>query len=109
MTENLSTLTNFKINFADRQDLKIVEDAVIDLGVILPTSLSTIIRIKDQCQVSADRMKMSQEESFDFDSMMEEFEEYIREARQLVDRSKSLKESVSSTTQLVCSKSIYEC
>jgi hypothetical protein len=99
--ENLSPLKDYTINFGDRQDLKIVEDAAIDLEVILPTLLSTIIRIKEQCKKCCIQEQMTGEQKYEVERVSEEFDEYILEARTLVERAQVLKEKSKSTAKLV--------
>jgi hypothetical protein len=98
--ENLSPL-NFTINFGDRQELKILEDSIIDLEVILPTMLSTIIRIREQCKKCNETVSLEEDEKCFLEQVMEEFDEYVREAEMLVKRAKTLKETARSTAQLV--------
>lgn len=101
--ENLSPL-NFNINFGDRQALKILEDSIIDLGIILPSMLNTIKKIREQFKNSNARdaaMEKSKEENSFLEQVMEEFDEYIEEAGMLVQRAKSLKETAKSTARLV--------
>jgi hypothetical protein len=101
--ENLSPL-NFNINFGDRQALKILEDSIIDLGIILPLMLNTIKKIREQFKNSNARdigMEKSKEEDSFHEQVMEEFDEYIEETEMLVQRAKSLKETAKSTARLV--------
>ena len=98
--ENLSPL-NFTINFGDRQELKILEDSIIDLDVILPTMLSTILRIREQCKERNETVNRGEDEKCCLEQIMEEFDEYVREAEVLVKRAKTLKETARSTAQLV--------
>lgn len=96
---NLSPLTNFNINFADRQTLKILEDSVIDLQVILGTALSTIVRIREHCEKCY--AKYANIEDNFFEQIMDEFDEYCRETEIHVGRAKLLGERATSTAQLV--------
>jgi len=101
--ENLCPL-NFNINFGDRQALKILEDSIIDLGVILPSMLNTIKNIQQQFRNSNERDRFkedSREQKSIRDQVMEEFDEYIEEAQMLVQRANSLKETAKSTARLV--------
>jgi len=79
--------------------LKILEDSIIDLEVILPTMLSTIIRIREQCKRQT--VSLGEAEECFLEQIMEEFDEYVREAEVLVKRAKTLKETARSTAQLV--------
>lgn len=97
--DHLSPLLDFKINFMDRQTIKILEDSVIDLQVIFPTLLDNINGIRSQCQ------KWCQEhhsvDKCDCAQMIAEFNEHVREAEGNVKRADALREKAKSTTQLV--------
>jgi hypothetical protein len=99
--ENLSPLTDFTINFIDRQNLKILEDYVIDLQAILPTLLCNIIGIREQCRKWCDRHNGKRSFECDCDQILEEFDEYVKEVEGYVKRAEALKERAKSTTQLV--------
>ncbi len=94
--ENLSPLTDININFEDRQELKIVEDKVLDLQIILPTMLETIAGIEDQCR------RFSAAPCLE---ILGEFDEYVREVKMLIERAKTLKQMSKSTAQLVSQES----
>ena len=99
--ENLSPLTDFNINFADRQTLKILEDSVIDLQVILASMLKTITRIREHCRKCCAKVDLTAEEADNLQVILEEFDEYIKEAEIYVERGKALDEKAHSTAQLV--------
>ena len=99
--DNLSPLTDFHITFIDRQELKIIEDAVIDLQIILPTLSNTISRIKDEMRNWYGDSDMEKEERNNLEDVIDEFEEYFREAEMHNNRAKSLKERTDSTSRLV--------
>ncbi|TVY92063.1 hypothetical protein LAWI1_G003448, partial [Lachnellula willkommii] len=103
--ENLSPL-DFTINFGDRQELKIMEDSILDLDVILPTMLNTINRIQEQCEKHNKRV--GGDEKCHLEEILEEFDEYVREAEVLVQRAKILKETARSTAQLISDLLSYE-
>ncbi len=107
--ENLSPLTDFSINFVDRQNLKVLEDSVIDLQVILPTMLSTIIRLCDQCKKYCERHCKNGEGKCDCDQIIEAFDEYVKEVEMHVERAKALRERSKSTSQLVSFLDHVEC
>jgi hypothetical protein len=100
-TENLAPLTNIYITFADRQQLKTLQDDIHDLQVIMPTMLKTLKRVQAQFRVSYDRNTMSLAENMELDSTIEEFDEYINEAEMFVERAKDLEGRAKSTTKLV--------
>jgi hypothetical protein len=101
--ENLSPLTDFNINFEDRQELKIVEDQVLDLEVILPSMLDSIVGIQEQCNMFLSGIGMNEEEQDETRAVVQEFNEYIREVKRHIDRAKVLKERAKSTAELVVS------
>lgn len=101
MKENLAPLTDFNINFADRQELKNLEDEVLDLQVILSTMQKTIARIQNHCKKSCLSLKKTKSEEMQLEMIIDEFDEYIVEAEALLDRSKVLQRKSQSTSQLV--------
>ncbi|TVY44398.1 hypothetical protein LSUB1_G002055, partial [Lachnellula subtilissima] len=103
--ENLSPL-DITINFEDRQDLKIIEDSIIDLDVILPTMLNTIKRIREQCEKCNEGV--GDDERCYLEEILEELDEYVREAELLVQRANILKETARSTSQLISNLLSYE-
>jgi hypothetical protein len=99
--ENLSPLTDFNINFVDRQTLKVLEDTVIDLQIILFTMLSTVGRIREQCRKCCERYCNDKEKGCDCNHIIEEFDEYVKEVEIYVERSKNLRDMAKSTARLV--------
>ena len=47
----LSPLTDFEVNFIDRQRLKMIEDKVLDLVIIFESLANTLTGIKRQCDI----------------------------------------------------------
>lgn len=94
-------MTDFNVNFIDRQTLKILEDSIIDLQVILPTLLSTIIGIRDQCKKYCERHHGNKEFVCDCNQIIDEFDEHAGEAEGYVERAKALKARAKSSAQLV--------
>ena len=101
--ENLSPLTDFVINFEDRQELKILEDAVVDLEVIIPTLLRTVRGIRKQCEICSDEAIMTAEESIELEAIRDEFDQYIAELELCQERAAKLNGTAKSTAQLVSS------
>jgi hypothetical protein len=89
------------LNFEDRQELKIVEDQVLDLEVILPSMLDYIGRIQEQCKMFLSATEMNEQEQDETGAIIQELNEYIREAKLHIERAKILKERAKSTAQLV--------
>lgn len=106
--ENLSPLTDFKINFEDRQDLKIVEDQVLDLQIILPSMMDSICGIKGQLKIMRESNPTEQDEASEVDAILGEFDEYIREAKMHIQRAEILKQQSLSTSQLLSDLLSYE-
>jgi hypothetical protein len=96
--ENLSPLTGFNINFMDHQALKLLEDSITDLQVIMPTLLSTVIRIREQCQMCCNMDCSNRQEKCDCD---QQFDEYIKELGLYVIRADVLRDKAKCTVQLV--------
>ena len=94
-------MTDFNINFIDRQTLKLLEDSVIDLQIILSTSLSTIIRMRGQCKKCCERHCKKGEGKCDCDQIIEEFDEHVKEVEMHVGRARVLRERAKSIAQLV--------
>ncbi|CZR68126.1 uncharacterized protein PAC_18025 [Phialocephala subalpina] len=106
--ENLSPLIDFNINFEDRQELKIVEDSVLDLQAILPGMLCAIVAIQEQCKHHRHNSRITEEEKYDADAIIYEFDEYIREVRMHIERVKVLKDKAKSTAELLSDLLSYE-
>jgi hypothetical protein len=90
---------DLSIDIVDRQKLKLVDDSVIELQVILSTMLTTIIRIRKECRHSCKRYHSKR--VCDCKPIIEEFNEYFQEVKMYIERAKSLRESVISTIKLV--------
>ena len=107
-TETLSPLKDFIINFEDRQDLKVLEDSVVDLLVILPKFVQTIKDIKMHCMTCHSGVVMNDEDAAETQAILDEFDEYIREMEMYADQARALNTSAQATTQLVSGKSLNE-
>ena len=59
------------------------------------------MRIREQCKKCNEGVSLGENEECFLEQIMEEFDEYIREAEVLVKRAKSLKETASSTARIV--------
>ncbi|KUJ20793.1 uncharacterized protein LY89DRAFT_640613 [Mollisia scopiformis] len=99
---NLSPLTDFVINFDNRQQLKIIEDQVLDLQVILPGMLDAVE------QLLREFSSFQTEEDGELNAIVGEFEEYVREVKMLVERSKALNDMARSTARLLSDLLSYE-
>ncbi len=99
--ESLSPLLDFKFNFIDRQSLKIVEDYVIDLQIILPTLLGNIVGIHEQCKAQCKIHQKDAIDTCDCALILSEFDEHAREAECCIKRADALREKARSIAQLV--------
>lgn len=104
-TETLAGLADYIINFEDRQNLKILEDSIMDLLIILPTMVKTIKDIRRQCEAYCKRRKerpaVSIEEVAELESILDELDEYANDMTSHLERATSLNQKAKSTTQLV--------
>ena len=99
---NLAPLTDFVINFEDRQELKLVEDLVLDLQVILPGMLDAVMGIHEQMtHLHNTCVDLPREGLCEMFAIINEFSEYIREVKMYISRAKSLKDMSKSTARLV--------
>jgi hypothetical protein len=98
-------LIDFSLSFKDRQELKIVEDQVLDLEAILPSILDSIAGIQEQCNMFLSGIEMKKEEQDETRAVIQELNEYIREVKRHIERAKVilLKERAKSTVKLVVS------
>ena len=98
---NFSPPTDFNINFDNRQELKIIEDYVLDLQVILPAILDLIIGVRNQFTADLILSDHGDEGKYEFEVVLGELNEYIGEIKMYIERSKNLKDRARSTAQLV--------
>jgi hypothetical protein len=98
---NFSPLTDFKIDFADRQELKIIEDYVLDLQIILPGILDSITGVREQCRAHLIKSDHRDEEKYEMEEVLGEMNEYIGEVGMNIQRANNLKDRLESTAQLV--------
>jgi hypothetical protein len=103
----MSPLTDININFIDRQNLKILEDYVIELQAILPTMLCNIIEIREQCRKWCKMNHGKRSHDCDEGWILAEFDEYVKEAEGYIKGADALKERAKSTAQLVSSVPYY--
>jgi hypothetical protein len=103
---NLPPLIDFNLNFMDRQALKVLEDAVTDLQVILPNLMTTLVRIRDECRVSCRASCSVLEEWCDCDDMLSELDEYAEDVKMYVQRAAVLRDRANCTARLVSSPGV---
>ena len=98
--KHLAPVVGYDINFMDRQTLKLIEDSVTDLQVIFPTCLSTVIRIREQCQMYC-KIDCLNRDKCNCDQNLHQFDEYIKELELYVMRADVLRDKAKCTTELV--------
>ncbi|KAG9233395.1 hypothetical protein BJ875DRAFT_464248 [Amylocarpus encephaloides] len=98
---------DFSMNFQDRQRLKMLEDKVIDLQVILPQLLDTVTELSHSLR-SIDIDSKSKYNTAENVLIFDAFAEYIRELERNVHQAKILKKTAKSTTQLLSDLLAYE-
>ncbi|KAF2185420.1 hypothetical protein K469DRAFT_707665 [Zopfia rhizophila CBS 207.26] len=105
---NISSLADFNINFMDRQELKLLEDSVADLRIILPTLLNTVIQIRKQCQLGCSTYCVNTDHKWNCCWIVDQFDGYIRELEMHVERAHVLKDKIRSTATLLSDLLSYE-
>ncbi len=98
---NFSPLTDFMIDFEDRQELKTIEDYVLDLEVILPGMLDSITGVRDQCVINLKSYDNEDDDRCEMEAIVEELNEYIGEVKIQIERATNLKDKANSIAQLV--------
>jgi hypothetical protein len=99
--KHLSPVMDFNINFMDRQALKLLEDSITDLQIILPTCLSTVVRIREQCQKCCNMNYSNTKKKCNCDQVLVQFDEHIKELEMYVMRVDVLRDKAKCTAQLV--------
>ena len=96
--EKISPLTNFPINFVDRQKLKMIEDKILNLVIIFESLYSTLSKLKHQC-----KSHCLEKHCMDCtcSSTIDEFEEQMHEAQVNLKKADVLHKRAQGTAQLV--------
>ncbi|KAF7954189.1 hypothetical protein EAE96_005320 [Botrytis aclada] len=91
------------IGFESRQELKVLEDFVLDLLMILRTKVETITGLRNQCRDYANEFgkQMEPEDRASHYVILREFEEYVKDAESYLDDAKDLKDRIQSTVTLL--------
>ncbi|KAF5876967.1 uncharacterized protein Bfra_001325 [Botrytis fragariae] len=91
------------IGFGSRQELKVLEDFVLDLLMILRTKVETITGLRDQCKEYANEFgkQMEIEERASHYLILREFDEYVKDAESYLGRAKDLRDRIQSTVTLL--------
>jgi len=101
--KNQSLLPDLTIKVKDRQALKLLEDYVTQLQIILPTLLKTITGLRAECRECCKMICSNQEDDCDCAQILVRFNTYISDLEMYVQRADVLKEEAKSVTRLVCS------
>ncbi|KAH7323474.1 hypothetical protein BKA65DRAFT_555156 [Rhexocercosporidium sp. MPI-PUGE-AT-0058] len=109
-TEPVASSLEFKIKFDDRQELKLVEDQVLDLQVIFPGLVDVVSGVKESCErfLSASSSRLPQDEKLEAEEIIYEMEEYCKEAKILTERAKILTARAVSSARMVSDFLNYE-
>ncbi|KAF7889981.1 uncharacterized protein EAF02_002396 [Botrytis sinoallii] len=91
------------IGFESRQELKVLEDFVLDLLMILRTKVETVTGLRDQCKEYANEFgkQMEPEDRASHYLILREFDEYVKDAESYLGHAKDLKDRVQSTVTLL--------
>lgn len=99
--ESSSPLTDFNIDFVDRQTLKTLEDQVIDLQLILDSILDSIRGIHKQCWRCCQNYCSDKNSECNCKQVLDELEFYIQEVEYHSKKSMKLRERATTTANLV--------
>jgi hypothetical protein len=105
--KNQSLLSNLTIKVEDLKALKLLEDSVTQLQVILPTLLKTITGLRAECHESCKMICSNQEDSCDCARVLVRFNTFINDLEMYVQRANVLKEEAKSAARLVCSMFLF--
>jgi len=96
-----SRLINLTINVSDRQALKLLENSVAQLQIILSTLLRTVVALREECCVFCKINCSRKREVCRCDHIRLRFDAHIKDLELYVQRSDILKEEAKSTARLV--------
>lgn len=97
-----SGVKDFTFSVEDRQSLKMVEDAVIDLQTVTSTMLATVKGISRYCGKCCKACcKRKPQKTCICAAVLEEFHGHVSELELIINRAQSLKDRVVSSIQLV--------
>lgn len=95
----LSALTDFAVNFVDRQRLKMIEDKVLDLVIIFESLHNTLSKLCKQCRAHC---LGSNCVDCSCSRTINELEEQMHEAEVNLKKADILHKRAQGTAQLVC-------
>jgi len=94
---------DWNMKYGRRQELKVIENFVMDLMVIVPAMLDTIDGLRVQCRtfLETNEVELTKAERSCHEMILREFDEYVKDAKLNVDRAKELKSRTESTINLL--------
>lgn len=100
---------DFSFSVEDRQELKVIEDKVIDLQTIIATLSNNIKGVRKHCQSSCQvYCKQAQRGICACDAISEKFDSYLEEVQLCMKRANALRDMVFSSAQLLSDLLRYE-
>ncbi|KAL2063166.1 hypothetical protein VTL71DRAFT_6238 [Oculimacula yallundae] len=102
MSEDLS------LNSAHRQELKVIEDQVLDVQVILPSLIDSISGIRETCVRFGARHLVGESRCIDLEEIIDDFKGYEKAVSVLSNRAETLKATAESTAKLLSDLLTYE-
>ncbi|KUJ21645.1 uncharacterized protein LY89DRAFT_729158 [Mollisia scopiformis] len=101
----LSPLTDLKVNFVDRQRLKMIEDKVLDLVIIFESLYNTLAKLRKQCETHCLGAACYE---CNCASIIDELEEQMHEAEVNLKKADILHKRAQGTAQLLSDLLDYE-
>jgi hypothetical protein len=93
-------ITNLEINVTDTQALKLLDDAVADLQVILPTLLNTVLGIRQEGKICCQAGCADENGTGDCHRLLKQFDQYVRELEIFVQRTNVLRDKATACAKL---------
>lgn len=93
-------ITNLEINVTDSQALKLLDDSIADLQVILPTLLNTVLGIRQECTICCQAGCADENGTDDCIRLLKQFDQYIRELEVFVQRTSVLRDKATACAKL---------
>lgn len=93
---------DFTFNVQDRQALKVTEDAIIDLQIIITTLLNVVKGVRKYCKKCCEAWCQQEwDRQCACNATLEELDDHAEDVELCIERAKSLKDRVTSSVQLV--------
>jgi hypothetical protein len=93
-------ITNLEINVTDSQALKLLDDSVTDLQVILPTLLNTVLSIRQECKIYCQAGCADGNGNGDCNRLLKQFDQYVSELEIFVQRTSVLRDKATACAKL---------